>query len=731
MTGIEIRPAYHLCVSCRLALLKALTPYAGGFVRHTTRPSYPTLLGRHLPSSHSFGTFVPWRSELVEQRQLGTVSADHDADVVRAEHESQTSTTSTPWYLRIDTTQRLTNSLLERHKIPKLPLGTPPLLQPILDYISLELGLDDLMIFDLRNIDPPPALGANLLMVLGTARSEKHLHVSADRFCKWLKREHRLSPHADGLLGRGELKLKLRRKARRARLLNSVGSVEVRDTDDGIRTGWICVDVGAIDNGRGTTKHSPGPEGYVGFGGDTQGATVVVQMFTQEKREELDLEGLWSKIQQRQKRKDEDMGRGKNELLLRQEVGRKPLLEERSISDFSFSSLQRHSQKPTMSRNQFRRFHGHSNVPAEDKAFMGNSNCKAQNQTILEPIKQVIEVASNISKSRAVTSHLRDTQCDNNHAHYGDTSILEALRALVNRLESLPSQCAIEALGRHAYDCTSTPFLLSFYRSYPLFPGKDHWECRLAIVRHGIKIDHPGYSKKHLYSLASEMQSSLVEIPARTFSLIFRGLLIPNPRRTGNHEGRPSIGPLTLSHAIDALETMSFRGHRILTEDVYLDLIVGALRMNSYGGDLSDQGPRRLKDLLDHVSGKPLDLNTELLILHECADQKKWSILEDFWRGFARAMQPRPKELYQALFKRVVQRNHQAYVGRILRERIPDMDREEPPVHIDKELAEVIIDCLQVAEPNVESMAAQEANDDHEWARLWRYCQQKLQEGPL
>ena len=85
-------------------------------------------------------------------------------------------------------------------------------------------------------------------MLIGTARSEKHLHVSADRLCRWLRSTYKLRPNADGLLGRNELKLKLKRKAKKAKLL---GSSTDENADDGVRTGWVCVDVGVVQEAEG------------------------------------------------------------------------------------------------------------------------------------------------------------------------------------------------------------------------------------------------------------------------------------------------------------------------------------------------------------------------------------------------------------------------------------------------------------------------------------------------
>ncbi len=278
-----------------------------------------------------------------------------------------------PWYLQVETPQPPTPShpFADRQIIPDLPEDPPSILSPILEYLSVDSGLDNLTLLDLRSLDPSPALGANLLMVLGTARSVKHLNVSADRFCRWLRSNYKLRPYADGLLGRNELKLKLRRKARRAKLAASVGNTMYEKgggADDGITTGWICVNVGQVEEGHpkhvpeqsraaaesevreeeddsvaelGTVEEEGGPtietgripqsragaiaetdmkideeeytnpeqstedqdNHYIGFGSRSNAPRIVVQMFTEEKRAELDLEGLWQDRSTRRSRK--------------------------------------------------------------------------------------------------------------------------------------------------------------------------------------------------------------------------------------------------------------------------------------------------------------------------------------------------------------------------------------------------------------------------------------------
>lgn len=80
--------------------------------------------------------------------------------------------------------------------------------------------------------------------------------------------------------------------------------------DDGIRTGWICCTIGKIE-AHPDDKHMPGDnvQEFVGFRDVKPGVNVVVQMFTEEKRAETDLETLWGGVlrthQKREKSADE------------------------------------------------------------------------------------------------------------------------------------------------------------------------------------------------------------------------------------------------------------------------------------------------------------------------------------------------------------------------------------------------------------------------------------------
>ena len=302
------------------------------------------------PQSQRFGAVAKFsygRSKLADH-QSGSSWPSNTADDSSVSKPPQnqdpsapSSTNPVPWYLQVDTPKPPASShpFADRQLIPDLPENPPSILSPTLQYLSVDAGLDDLSLLDLRSLNPPPALGANLVMIIGTARSVKHLNVSADRFCRWLRSNYKLRPFADGLLGRNELKLKLRRKTKRAKLAASVGNTMYKkgkaETDDGITTGWICVNLGQVEDGlvesvqaqnegvaeQDVTEEEEeayiGPESveeqpenhYIGFGSRSNAPRIVVQMFTEEKRADLDLEGLWQDRSTRRTRSAEKQSR--------------------------------------------------------------------------------------------------------------------------------------------------------------------------------------------------------------------------------------------------------------------------------------------------------------------------------------------------------------------------------------------------------------------------------------
>lgn len=281
------------CYQCRSAVLRLFAS-----------PSSPTPFARtagSLPACRPKGVAPPFTKAFMSSTKKLSTSSDEQQSEQNLEDESSAggeedeptapeaaNAADVPWYLQVEPPRHV--ATIEPPPLPEVPEGAPEVVGPLLQFVSEELGLDELNLMDLRELDPPAALGPNLFMLFSTARSERHLHVSAGRLLRWLKYNHRIGASADGLLGPNERKTKLKRKAKRAKLLGTMGT---DDGDDGLRTGWICVNLGTIGHG-GEASTIIGEDGRVaGFGVTRSGSSIVVQIMTESRRAELDLESLW------------------------------------------------------------------------------------------------------------------------------------------------------------------------------------------------------------------------------------------------------------------------------------------------------------------------------------------------------------------------------------------------------------------------------------------------------
>ncbi|KAL7934274.1 hypothetical protein V8C35DRAFT_302174 [Trichoderma chlorosporum] len=282
------------CCGCRGAILRAVAsrPLAG-IAQSASRAIRPVASAglRSFPPSQQFGTATQKDADAKP-----AIEKQRDEDEIEDELLDGDESTDTPWFLDVQPPRHA--PLQHIASLPKVPEDAPPLLEPMMKYIYEDMGLDELSMLDLRDLDPPAALGSNLIMIFGTARSERHLHISAGRFVRWLRRNHKVGARADGLIGPGELKTKLRRLRKKAKMLGS-NTLILPGSDNGISTGWVCVNFTAHDSDAQEASSYDESGRFSGFGTPLTGTTVVVQCMTESRRNELDLETLWRGILKR------------------------------------------------------------------------------------------------------------------------------------------------------------------------------------------------------------------------------------------------------------------------------------------------------------------------------------------------------------------------------------------------------------------------------------------------
>ncbi|KPM35444.1 ATPase synthesis protein 25, mitochondrial [Neonectria ditissima] len=282
------------CRQCQSAVFRAIVsrPALGGF------RSLPLRQSRQLPIlTQRFFT----------QERTTEPAKEEDSDIEITSEEdllNETSVDSTksaeprgvPWFLEVDPPRHPPSQ--HEVELPKIPEHAPDVVTPMLKYIFEDMGLDEISLLDLRDLDPPAALGPNLIMLFGTTRSERHLHISSGRLVRWLKRNYKIDARADGLIGPGELRTKLRRLRKKAKLMGTNTAI-VPGGDNGISTGWVCVNFSSNSGNSNEVESFDDSGRFSGFGASPTGTTIVIQCMTEARRNELSLEPLWQGILKR------------------------------------------------------------------------------------------------------------------------------------------------------------------------------------------------------------------------------------------------------------------------------------------------------------------------------------------------------------------------------------------------------------------------------------------------
>ncbi|EPE28452.1 ATPase synthesis protein 25 [Glarea lozoyensis ATCC 20868] len=618
---------------------------------------------------------------------------------------------ATPWYLQVEPPERAPRPLSERQKMPELPERPPPILEPLLNQVSIDLGLDNLTLLDLRKLDPPPALGANLIMVIGTARSERHLHVSADRLCRWLRSTYKLRPSADGLLGRNELKLKLRRKAKRAKLTG--GSDE--NADDGIRTGWVCVDVGVIEPADGVEVVEQ-PQGFVGFGRRTDGVRLVVQMLTEEKREEIDLERLWGGILRRSGEPGEMLEDG---------------AQGEAVSEADLGTPTVAHFLPTRSLDGPSSVPGKRNFHTSARRLVSSEGNPPKSNTVGAETALYSKVSAFLASGdyEAAEASLRRASELYPRLSYGGWSNVFQEQLLLH-IQSLPQKQALQLLGTGFTDYKSTPFLRSFYGSLEMYPKATEVEARVWLHVFAQTLNHNGYPWHGLLDLFRSLQLAGASISPVAFKRMALGVLCAY--QANNQTGDRSLA--ALNGVLEIIRCMYSQGLEVIDEGLFVELQEATRSAELPGHPVESLESFALPSYpLSALQGRlhafmitvDLPCFTEanrLRLMDLYRSQGNWIEFWDIFRMAHRRGRYQSASIYAFMFASVAGTGHQRGCMKALRIWISSMTHESPPVPIEGQVAQAIRACLKVADPSVEEKAKSDSESNDEWVVLWQKC---------
>lgn len=658
------------CSACRASILgHYLPPYSPSVSAGAQWPSHASPALRHQATPAALATRVRFFSSRkatdeteAEVEVEAEVESEPDNKSAAAATESGSQTPQAvkdggqeekPWYLQ-EEPPRHPSLVQHSQPLPEVPDNVPLILHDLVKYAAGDMGLDSLNLLDLRTLDPPAALGPNLIMLFGTARSERHLHVSGRHLLSWL-RSKGIKAHADGILGPNEFKIKMRRKQRKAKLLGTAATP--MGGDDGVTTRWICTNLGTIASG------SPEPvefETATGFGTRQTGTTIVVQAFTESKRKELDLELLWSRILAR---------RGDDNLLTDDLEYTEADTHPNELSLFTEGGSPKVFATPSQRRffsTSVRRLHQVTDPPASD--------------SITNRINPPLDAAAFIAMKVAELEQMQ--------AQFASFSYEDALEALGDSSTGQPSA-----------------YISSWNQAIRRLRPEHSWQFRLWLCVAGRQLGVRRFDLAHLQVLVHEMELLGIICHRGHYIEMLQAVYL-----------EPTDSTIPLSEqselALEVLNVMYERGEPILTTDVIVSLLESLARTESQG-----EQTRELQTVLEkfllQVDLPYMGEDSIMRLMNAYAAQDNWTRFWEVWRMPPRFQKPRSRQLYLHLWTIMATTNHQKRCQEAIRWCFHEMLNEDPPVRPVMEVKDALEACLKVADPQAEQIAKQLVIKDH------------------
>ncbi|KAI1806192.1 hypothetical protein F4811DRAFT_170428 [Daldinia bambusicola] len=670
------------CSQCRLAALKLFISSTNALP--TIRPN-PFQYRQRLVSRIPIRSFSSPPSQNESSNTTASTEISHEKDDILDDqddhhdqhdqhdqydqaHETTTGDTSlatTPWYLQVEPPRQI--ATIEPPPLPEVPSDSPEIISFLLKYVSEELGLDDLSLLDLRELDPPAALGPNLFMLFGTARSERHLNVSSGRLLRWLRAKHHIWANADGLLGPNERKTKLRRKAKRAKLL---GGVE--DTDDGIKTGWICVNLGTIGYGKEESAVFAGDGRVAGFGAAQNGSTIVVQIMTESRRIEMDLESLWKRSLSRSVdtivESEHKPVQSIKKPVKPQHKRPKPEVEDMEDLHPLEKAILESSRRHTTSGNSH--FNDTSRrTPFEQARFYSTAHTVNDKAPVENPLLHITSKSA-LEQSLKFDFHQK-------------TRILSLLEA---GLEN----SSVVSTSDYTRSLSNSFLTLSQLACQSLRPSQT-WGFRLAVHSRACELGMTDFTglPTNAQQLVEEMCLHGIPFTRQQCLQLLTCIYSSDIDGLG---GRTRL-------ALNLLKTVQQRGQPVLASDIIVTIIEATARY--YKKTASQDCLKlieRLEDILVQADLSQLEEPQIMRLMEAYADIRDWKGFQNAWRIPARHLRPRSADMYTHAYNLASLTGSSSVCRMMLRLCFQEMLSEDPPVLPRGKVLTAVHKCIHTAD---------------------------------
>lgn len=687
------------CSACRQSVLRLfVSPHASAIgrtlsVRRPLIGSSSLLLPRLFSSGRC--SFYSTQSSLNHDREEAEDPDEWDESDLKevlaedvSEAREETDSEEAPWYLQEEPPRHPT-LVPELQPLPEIPRNTPAILGDLVKCLAEDMGLDDLNLMDLRSLDPPAALGPSLIMLFGTARSERHLHISAGRLKSWLRKKG-FNAHADGLIGRKDFKIALRRRQRKAKLLGTTPS----PAESGLTTRWICMNLGTIEYQ--STEEMPFESDngtMTGFGvRQTGGTTIVVQMFTESKRKEMELELLWSRI----------LARRGNNVQVQDDLE----YVEATTDPNELSIFTEGGSPKVVTRPAQRRF---LSTSCRRLSLQNESN-QVTNPSAPTPASSSVDISLDPVKDLAAK--------------------LAELEQLQVDFSRLPYSTAIEILSS-LEDGRQSQWMAQWTTALNHLAPEQSWRFRLWLVATGRKLGVRAFTLRHLRDLVQEMELLGIICHRSQFLELLQTIYLEDsesPSPTAEQSGL----------ALDILNIMFERGQPIIATDVFASLLESLVRTNA-PSDEKKHLQTVLEKFMLQADLPYIGEEGVIRLLDAYAAQDNWDRWWDVWRMAPQHGLPRSQDLYIHMWSTMAATQHQRRCREAARSYFFEMIHEQPSVMPEGAVKDALEACLRIADPDAEELAQKivvsdaqtEAAAAAEFVHMWRVLNPEWARGTL
>jgi hypothetical protein len=433
--------------------------------------------------------------------------------------------------------------------------------------------------------------------------------------------------------------------------------------DDGISTGWICVNLGTIGWSDKEAEVVDADGEFSGFGVTLTGTTVVVQMFTESRREELDLESLWTGIAN--KNLEHAMNQGR--------VERGSASDNRWLSGGDASSSQRR-----MFSTSSRRLAAHAGDGLDGYLR-----------------------AANFAQEAGFSDTTSDTA--------NTVKLLEQMDAY---LTSLPSSSVVQALrrGELSESGKASAFLRLFDRALMNLPVSERWGPRLRLQLTARKLGMAEWGLGDVAELVDELQVHGISSGRDQYADLIQAIFA--------HPAKDDAGLQEQSKlAMKVIDTMYERGQEVLSNDTVTAAIESLVRSGARGAE-TERLRSALEYLLEQADLPCMDEKLLIRLLAAYAGEGNWDKFWKIWRIPPRFQAGRSPDMYIFMFRLFADTRHQGLCIDAVRRCFHEMAHEDPPVHVRGAVLEALKACIQVADHEAEAIAQNLLIKDKESERL-------------